>query len=240
MRRAKFDFVQSSVTIEGIRNFNFTCARLPNNTTMAVIGDLAAVLRDIRTKTDNIIIDSIWREVNGLDNDQTASAAKDRRINKRKSLLLMNALDDAKKNERKVNPVDSAPVDKCRMVVWEVPKDLKSFAFDKEKSIVPPPAAPKKSGLSKLIGNVVLTDMKVFVPNVSQPVTIKIAQTATFEKLMEMVIRKVNSIDPNNQLNEDTDAYVLRMADEMGNADDDFPGGQKYLLLYINCKILYF
>jgi hypothetical protein len=190
---------------------------------MAVIGDLASVLRDIRTKTDNIIIDPIWREVNGLDNEQAASAAKDRRINKRKSLLLMNALDDAKKNERKANPTDQAPVDKCKMVVFETPKDLKSFAFDKEKPIIPPMAAPKKSGLSKMIGNVALTDMKVFVPHMTKPIVIKIAQTATFEKLMEMVIRKVNSMDPNNQLNEDTDAYVLRMADEKGNVDDDFP-----------------
>lgn len=199
---------------------------------MAVIGDLASVLRDIRSKTDNIIIDPIWREVNGLDNEQAASAAKDRRINKRKSLLLMNALDDAKKNERKVNPADQAPVDKCKMVVWETPKDLKSFAFDKEKPIIPPVAAPKKSGLSKMIGNVALTDMKVFVPNITKPIVIKIAQTATFEKLMEMVIRKVNTMDPNNQLNEDTDAYVLRMADEKGNVDDDFPGKQKFMAYY--------
>lgn len=199
---------------------------------MAVIGDLASVLRDIRTKTDNIIIDPIWREVNGLDNEQAASAAKDRRINKRKSLLLMNALDDAKKNERKANPTDQAPVDKCKMVVFETPKDLKSFAFDKEKPTIPPMAAPKKSGLSKMIGNVALTDMKVFVPHMTKPIVIKIAQTATFEKLMEMVIRKVNSMDPNNQLNEDTDAYVLRMADEKGNVDDDFPGKQKYLRHY--------
>jgi hypothetical protein len=190
---------------------------------MALVGDLVSILKEIKTKADTITIDAIWKELHSNEPLIEQLSGKEKQPQKRRSVKMVIPEEMKKLKRRSVGPVDSiGNIEKTKTVVFESAKDPNLFTFTKREV---PPIQPRASPLSKLVGHVVFSEIKVFLPNEQKPVLVKIAQTAIFEKLIIMAVKKYNSQTPppSTLLPEDPDAYMLRVADEKGNIDEDFP-----------------
>lgn len=190
---------------------------------MALVGDLSSILKEIKTKIDTITIDAIWKELHSNESLVEQLSRKEKQAQKRISFKLIVPDEIKKAKHKSIGPVENVGIpEKTKTIVFEPAKDSKLFAFTKREV---PPIQPRTSPLSKLVGHVVFSNIKVFFPNETKPIIVKIAQTAPFEKLIETAVKKYNSQTPPppTLLPEDPEEYSLRVADDKGNIDEDYP-----------------
>lgn len=84
--------------------------------------------------------------------------------------------------------------------------------------------APRESGLSRLFA---IVEVYVFVPHRKKPLVLRVPQTTNFGQLAAVAIKTRNStlkLPQNRRLEENPDAYYVRIAGRNGQPDERYPG----------------
>lgn len=84
--------------------------------------------------------------------------------------------------------------------------------------------APRESGLSRLFA---IVEVYVFVPSRKKPLVLRVPQTTNFGQLAAVAIKSRNStpkLPPNRRLEENPEAYLVRIAGRNGLPDERYPG----------------
>jgi len=83
---------------------------------------------------------------------------------------------------------------------------------------------PRESGLSRLFA---IVEVYVFVPHRKKPLVLRVPQTTNFGQLSAVAIKTRNStpkLPPHRRLEENPDAYYVRIAGRNGQPDERYPG----------------
>lgn len=84
--------------------------------------------------------------------------------------------------------------------------------------------APRESGLSRLFA---IVEVYVFVPHRKKPLNLRVPQTTNFGQLAAVAIKTRNStpkLPPGRRLEENPEAYLVRIAGRNGQPDERYPG----------------
>lgn len=84
--------------------------------------------------------------------------------------------------------------------------------------------APRESGLSRLFA---IVEVYVFVPHRKKPLVLRVPQTTNFGQLSAVAIKTRNStpkLPPHRRLEENPEAYYVRIAGRNGQPDERYPG----------------